>query len=262
MSLAFIGDFGNFSKQFVSMVKNHHFKHLYLIGDNFYPTLESSRQLETARETFKGVSRKLIHPVLGNHDWEGDVSRQLDFKGWLFPHFYYFTRPSRDVGVWMIDTQILDPTNDMFDLREEIKDATSSYTGTRKLHLEWLKKSLEDNKDCKIKIMCGHYPLVSAGTYPTNNTLIKLLCPLMKKYKIGTYISGHDHSTQHLEYIYKNHKIDQFVVGYCGDHTKYPRYGSTDAESKFFDDKDAAYLKFERGSFSLRKMTDDTTIYI
>lgn len=46
-------------------------------------------------------------------------------------------------------------------------------------------------------IVTGHYPVYSAGSAgPSIPCLYNKLDPLLKKYKVQAYISGHDHDLQ------------------------------------------------------------------
>ena len=45
-------------------------------------------------------------------------------------------------------------------------------------------------------IMGGHHPILSAGAHGNNPCLIAKLKPLMQKYGVTAYFSGHDHNLQ------------------------------------------------------------------
>jgi tartrate-resistant acid phosphatase type 5 len=47
-------------------------------------------------------------------------------------------------------------------------------------------------------IMLGHYPIYSPGSHGDTSELVEYIEPLMAKYKIDAYISGHDHISSHL----------------------------------------------------------------
>ena len=77
--------------------------------------------------------------------------------------------------VWFMDSLTLDP---------------EQYTN--------LEKSLQMT-DCSWRIIVSHYPIITAGVYWGDPEIIKFrrrISPLIKKYKIDFYISGHDHSSQ------------------------------------------------------------------
>lgn len=48
-------------------------------------------------------------------------------------------------------------------------------------------------------LVVGHYPIYSAGDHCDNSDLITYIKPLLHKYKVHAYISGHDHISEHLQ---------------------------------------------------------------
>ena len=53
---------------------------------------------------------------------------------------------------------------------------------------------------CKWIFVYGHYHLFSNGYYGNYNTMIQRLLPLLRKYKVAVYFSGHEHNFQLLKY--------------------------------------------------------------
>jgi hypothetical protein len=47
-------------------------------------------------------------------------------------------------------------------------------------------------------VMCGHYPIFGVGSHGDTNELIQRLQPLVEKYGVNAYLSGHDHLSSHL----------------------------------------------------------------
>lgn len=48
-------------------------------------------------------------------------------------------------------------------------------------------------------VVCGHYPVFSVGGHGDTEELLSDLLPLLKRYKVDAYLSGHDHLSAHLE---------------------------------------------------------------
>ena len=62
-------------------------------------------------------------------------------------------------------------------------------------------------------IVGGHFPILSAGENGPNKFLIEKLMPLLHKYKVSAYFSGHDHSLQHISHNYMNTQVEYFITG-------------------------------------------------
>jgi len=64
--------------------------------------------------------------------------------------------------------------------------------------------------------LCGNTifnPLTNSDKHGSTKCLIKNLVPLLHKYKVSAYLSGHDHNLQHLSYSDKGSTVEYFVVG-------------------------------------------------
>ncbi len=62
-------------------------------------------------------------------------------------------------------------------------------------------------------IVSGHFPVYSVAEHGSTKCLIKNLVPLLHKYKVSAYLSGHDHNLQHLSYSDRGSTVEYFVVG-------------------------------------------------
>ncbi|UYQ91963.1 metallophosphoesterase [Chitinophaga horti] len=79
--------------------------------------------------------------------------------------------------------------------------------------LDWLDKLLA-NSDARWKIVVGHHPVYTAGPRTENyDTLAvrKALQPVLEKHKVDVYLSGHEHSMQHLKNSHEH--FHQFISG-------------------------------------------------
>ncbi len=59
--------------------------------------------------------------------------------------------------------------------------------------------------------MVGHHPIYGSGRYPDNPYLIETVVPLLERYGVQAYISGHDHNLQHLRP--DGSPVDYFISG-------------------------------------------------
>lgn len=57
--------------------------------------------------------------------------------------------------------------------------------------------------------VAGHYPVFSVGTNGDTDELQTYLQPLLERYKVDAYFSGHDHMSEHLQ----RNGVDYFVAG-------------------------------------------------
>src|SRR5690606_9940264 len=79
--------------------------------------------------------------------------------------------------------------------------------------LAWLDELLQAS-NAKWKIVIGHHPIFTAGPRTENYDTIavrKVLQPILEKHRIPVYLSGHEHSMQHIKV--QNKTFHQFISG-------------------------------------------------
>ena len=62
-------------------------------------------------------------------------------------------------------------------------------------------------------IVAGHYPVYSVGVIGSTDKLVQKLKPILHKYNVQAYFSGHDHTMQHLTDVYMNKTVQYVVSG-------------------------------------------------
>ena len=199
-------------------------------GDNFYPKGVVSEFDPLWHYSFENVytAHSLQcdwYPVLGNHDYHSDVDAQIRYskisQRWHMPARYYSKEfslvkgknedePSKSVDqdkkkekakalLIMADT---DPF-----LHETMTDYTEK-------QLQWLSDTLSKATDeVKWKIVIGHHPYYTVGPRITNYdtlTMRKAFEKLFNDHKVDIYLSGHEHSLQHIKPDGYTH---QFISG-------------------------------------------------
>ena len=62
-------------------------------------------------------------------------------------------------------------------------------------------------------IVGSHFPVFSVAEHGSTQCLIDNLMPLLHKYKVSLYLSGHDHNLQHISYTYLGSTVEYMVTG-------------------------------------------------
>lgn len=87
--------------------------------------------------------------------------------------------------------------------------------------MQWLNETLANaSEDVKWKIVIGHHPCYSVGPRIDNYdtlTMRKALTKTFEEHKVDVYLSGHEHSLQHLKPEGFTH---QFISGAGSELTK------------------------------------------
>lgn len=216
-----IGDWGRngeyhqneVAKQMGNWAATHPNKFIVSVGDNFYPKGVISENDPLWYYSFENVytAHSLQddwYPVLGNHDYGSDPDAQVRYskvsRRWNMPAPYYakevkIDRENGKVLMVFIDTQPI-----VYGLTERDPEK----------QLAWINQTLANaSPDVKWKIVIGHHPAHTVGPRITNyDTLAirKALTGIFEKHKVDVYLSGHEHSLQHLKPEGYTH---QFISG-------------------------------------------------
>eukprot|EP01125_Pyxidicula_operculata_P004352 TRINITY_DN1664_c0_g1_i3.p1 TRINITY_DN1664_c0_g1~~TRINITY_DN1664_c0_g1_i3.p1 ORF type:complete len:664 (-),score=92.60 TRINITY_DN1664_c0_g1_i3:623-2614(-) len=194
------------------------------LGDNFYTFGVKSSTDTRWRDTWENVftHESLQTPwysIAGNHDWYGNVYAQLDYsklpsqmgkKQWLFPTLSYdIVKPipgtDRTVHFIFVDT---------FHMTTESHGSVPVNAAHAKYTLDWLNYTLFYSTS-HWKFIMTHYPMYSCSSHGPNAEIQSKLGPILDKYKIDLYMTGHDHNQQHLTITNtpSNTVTHHFVIG-------------------------------------------------
>ncbi|WP_448138113.1 metallophosphoesterase [Sphingobacterium siyangense] len=190
-------------------------------GDNFYPSGVVSEHDPLWHYSFENIYTAFSlqwdwYPILGNHDYKSDPDAQVRYsmisRRWKMPARYYSKtfslKDGKKVLMAFIDTNPMIPE---FFSNSEYGPHVAGQQPEKQL--AWLDQLLE-NSDAHWKIVVGHHPLYTAGPRTTNyDTLAvrKVLESIFEKRGVDIYLSGHEHSLQHLKVEGK--KFHQFISG-------------------------------------------------
>lgn len=190
-------------------------------GDNFYPSGVKSEYDSAWKYSFEKVYtaaslQRNWYPALGNHDYglnpDAEVAYSNVSERWKMPGRYYSRRininRAQQVLIVFIDTSPF------------VKDYYQGYgyavndqdTTAQKL---WIEKELSDpSPNIKWRLVIGHHPMYTGGgrteDFDTRNIRASLQS-LFEKYNVDAYITGHEHSLQHL--LVPGNKVNHFISG-------------------------------------------------
>lgn len=209
-----------------------------LLGDCFYP-----KGVKSVKDPQFSIFKKFefvapnFYPVLGNHDYGYTESpaAMIEYSKvnprWKMPAKYYMERrrlveesvSSGELCMYFIDTHVFE-----------------------KAQQNWLESSLATCQgNDKYRIIFGHYPVMSVGIYAHSGTTKRtysLLIPMMKKFKVDAYISGHEHQMQAFV-----HEGVHFIISGASSQLNRDKKGDRSVwqnELRFVDDVNPGFLAF------------------
>lgn len=176
-----------------------------MAGDNFYTQGVSSLADSHWQLSFENVYKGAHLPAsfyiaLGNHDYQGTASVELQYgqqhPRWVLPARYY-TKVINLNNKPLIRLIVLD-SNPFIQAYQQNPGAYPGILQNTQAQLHWADSVLSTATE-PWKIVMAHHPLYSVGADHGNQAeLISQLGPLLQKYQVQLYISGHSHSLQHL----------------------------------------------------------------
>ncbi|WP_184550450.1 metallophosphoesterase [Mucilaginibacter sp. FT3.2] len=205
-----IGDWGRngeyhqleVGKQMGEWAAIHPNKFIISVGDNFYPRGVVSENDPLWHYSFESVytAHSLQddwYPVLGNHDYGTDPDAQVRYskisRRWNMPSRYYSKEVKLGKGKETVLFVFIDTQPIVYEMADQAPDK----------QLAWIDDTLKQaSPDVKWKIVVGHHPYYTVGPRIKNyDTLAirKALSGLFDKHKVDIYLSGHEHSLQHLK---------------------------------------------------------------
>jgi len=167
------------------------------IGDNFYllgidGDDHNSRFKATFSDVYTAASlQSRWYIIAGNHDHYGNVTAEVahtaDDPRWYFPSLWYNQTMTSGDGVTVqfifYDTVIYAdyPTS-----QDAIKQRA------------WIEQTLAASAFADYLFVVGHYPVYSIAEHGPTPLLVSDLRPMLLKYNVDAYFSGHDHDLQYL----------------------------------------------------------------
>jgi tartrate-resistant acid phosphatase type 5 len=149
--------------------------------------------------------------LAGNHDYCGNITKQFEYAQrdstlWVYPDSNYniireFKAKKHGrkvmVEILMIDTQWIAGYFDCNRKDQEYPDNIKPDLQSKAL--SYIEEKLK-NSSADYLLVAGHYPIFSACSNGNTKVLIDKLDPLLKKYDVSAYLSGHEHCQFHYSY--------------------------------------------------------------
>jgi len=146
--------------------------------------------------------------ITGNHDWYTDARTERDFTNhalnvggwWRMPNFWY--KRSFEASGFAVDALFIDTEIWTGSWRAERSVGRSA----RQEQIDWLTLELS-RSTAHWKLVFGHHPVYSAGIHGSTKAMFEELDPLMRKFGVQVFFSGHDHSQQLMQHRGLNYVI-------------------------------------------------------
>lgn len=156
--------------------------------------------------------------ILGNHDYHQNEKAQIEYATqsprWILDDYYY-TRTvqvegNRTLQVVLLDTISLAYNTHVREVEKQHAEGTLSaevlnrtlglvpeLKNRRVTQLRWLEDTLAASKADWL-VVAGHFPVLSGGEHGDTSELKDDIKPLLERYDVDCYVSGHDHTLQAL----------------------------------------------------------------
>lgn len=177
---------------------------LFMLGDNFYGTMEGGVASPRWKEGFEDMYPADVFPgpcwaMLGNHDYDEEnfhkVAAELSYADanpktrWKMPAKWY-----------RVDYPTVNPVVTCLILDSNYHNHLAYLTeDEKKKQQAWMESELNKPR-APWTLAFGHHPLYSNGPHGDSAELIAAWGPLFQKYGVAAYFCGHDHDLQHLEF--------------------------------------------------------------
>ena len=179
--------------------------------------------------------------ILGNHDYHNGIKNaecQIEMSNhsnnWVMPakDYYSYDKTTNSYHIF-IDTvkiypELYDSTRSLYsynDVKDSLMRLEEMLIHANNLKSRWI-------------FVYGHYHIFSNGYYGNYNIMIERIFPLLKKYKVSVYFSGHDHTFQ----LFKYHGIYFCINGVGAYKGKINKYNSNYEVNTIYGNSNNGFL--------------------
>lgn len=194
---------------------------VFNVGDNFYSDGIQNRSDPIFNQYFSklftdpALASAPWYGALGNHDYNGDITaqynRQSDDARWYLPSANYTLELNIDSNtkatVVVLDTNpfiqayFLCPSSD--NMANQLTDPNAWKT-----QIDWLDQVLSTSTNAW-KVVMAHHTIFASGHSHCYSELQSSIQPLLEKYNVAAYFSGHFHDLE----VHNNNNVDYFISG-------------------------------------------------
>jgi len=192
------------------------------VGDNFYPhgveSIDDPLFDECFTQMYSAPSlQKPWYSILGNHDYAGNVTAVLDWKGdrrWNIGKNYTLRIPMEAANLNFVFVDTTPMMTESFTHPESRQMTQQVQNENWEAQMDWLDDTLaqirRDDPTGWLIVFGHHWIYSGAGR---DKDLYKKLNPLLEQHSVNAYICGHTHS---LEYLRGDNGINYIISGTGG----------------------------------------------
>ncbi len=246
-----VGDKPQIANQMNKMATLVNPRFIVSTGDNFHndpPQKATDKVWHSNFEqyfTSDTIGQIKWYALLGNHDYCGTPNAEIEYSklhpNWIMPSRYYTFTKAID-STTSIRFVMLDSSPFIKDYWDRFKwdIDVDSYC---KNELKWLENTLSKAKEQWIVVL-GHHPIYNAAMFGGNySNFGKQVNPLLRKYNVDFYFSGHAHTFQHntmhhIDYISTSSALESRMITpwyFCKFYKKSTGYTLCSVNANSFD---------------------------
>jgi hypothetical protein len=147
--------------------------------------------------------------IRGNHDYRTAPQAEIEYfekhgeaGRWYMPSPGYYAVQKRLADGTTVDLVFVDTITLAPRAAEKQVQLPPDVAAAKREQYAWLEATLRASaaRGSDWRIVVGHHPIFSSGEHGDTPELVEELLPLLDRYGVDMYLSGHDHTMQHLQH--------------------------------------------------------------